>query len=292
MQVVEILDNILEQFAPKQEHLQYTPQIRKTLSACLSVCRKVRHLAAERLFLTLHVKCSFDPHCLDTLLQIIEPPSLEWMSIRPFVRNFILSIGSSIPSVGSSTVVQSFLSDRCVPLFHSLAVSGGRYGSRITHFEFRAPPPDTPLFNPAFEDAVLRFMKLPTLRSLEIQGRFLTRDFLVGTHIRDVGISGHGIDLNHVSNDLYTEDVGADVVASAEDGLPDYPRLRRFRTDLIWPPGIPDRAVDFIFRELSCLRLEINISHVFTKAEDLIKRTFATLTTLVITYNFDGGSII
>lgn len=286
MQPVEILDHIIEQLAPNHPSTQYTPEVQRALSACLSVCRKVRHLAAERLFQTLHVKSSIDPHRLDTLLRIISP-SQEWMSIRPFVRNFIFSIDLH-PAAGSSVIrPQSFVPNYYVPLFNALAVSSGNYGSQITHFEFRVSPQDTPIFNQAFEDAVLRFMKIPSLQSLEIHGPFFHRDFLFGTHIRDADISGNGIDLNLESNDFYTE-LGAEVASDEAGQQPDYPVLRSFKTDLVWPRGLPNHALDFSFRDLARLSVEINISHAFIKAEALIKKTVSTLTSLIITYNFDG----
>lgn len=286
MQPAEILDNILEQLPAPKQHQQYppyAPQVQQTLSACLSVSRQIRHLAAERLFQTLHVKSSIDQHHLNILLDIIEPPpSQKWMSIRPFIRTFIFSIDSSSSQLPS-------MPNHFIPLFNSLAVSN------LTHFEFRVSPTteSIPIFNHSFEDAVLRLIRLPTLHSLEIHGRFFTRDFLLGTHVRDVSISGHGIDLNlDSSNDLYIEELtsGTTTIDSYDNGSEQlaYPSLQRFKTDLVWPRGFPDRALDYIFRDLARLDVEINISHAFIKAEVLIRKTFSTLTTLIITYNFDG----
>ena len=287
MPPVEILDNILEQLAPRQKQSLYSSEIRQTLSSCLSVCRKLRHLAAERLFQTIHVKSSVRSQRLDVLLTILDSPSQPWMSIRPFLRNFVFSIDSPDP-IGTSPIVPYFMPNDFVPLFNTLAVANGTQCSRITHFEFRVLLPDIPIYSRSFEDAVLLFMKLPTLQSLEIHGPFFSRDFLLGTHIQDVGISGNGIDLSHESNDLYTEKLGAELVGSDDEEQTNYPNLRKFKTDLVWPRGLPDHALGFFFRELIILNVEINISHALIKAEALIRKSFSTLTTLIITYNYDG----
>ena len=284
----EILECIFYQLAPIGFQ-PYVGDVNQALRACFSVSKFVRGLAMMRIFRSLNIDSSISPGRLELLLSILEPPSpFSWMSVRRFIQHFVFHIFPLERKPTDWALTHPFKADDIVPLFLSLS-RGNEEHSQLSSFVFTVAPFDFPLFTQQFEDVVLDFMKLPSLRSLEIHGRFFSRDFLPDTHINNLYITGHGLDLDPLSHEVNsTSAFGFPLPPPRGDSiaLPTYPDLRTLKTDLTWPRDIEDKKFDLIFQNLTSLVVNIRTPLAFSNAEAVIPK-IKSLRNLTIMYDFD-----
>src|SRR6266545_4337221 len=84
----EIMENIFEQLATKSLSA-YEPDVKKALLSCLFLSKYLRDFALHRLFQSMEVIAWPSFSRLNLLLEIIDPSSLEWMSVLPYIRHFV-----------------------------------------------------------------------------------------------------------------------------------------------------------------------------------------------------------
>jgi len=287
---LEIMECIFHQLAPIRSQ-PYVGDVNQALRACLSVSKFVRSLAMMRVFHSLNIDSSISLGRLELLLSLLEPPSrLSWMSVRQFIRRFVFYIHPLERTLTDWALTHPFKADDFVPLF--LSLSRGNEQSQLSSFVFTVAPFDFPVFTQNFEDVVWDFMKLPSLRSLEIHGRFFICDVLPDTHINNLYVTRYGLDPDPLSREgNSTRAFGFPLLPLRGDSNapPTYPNLRTLKTDLTWPRGIEDREFDLMFQNLTTLTINIRVSLAFNNAEAVIPK-MKSLRNLTIMYDFDGES--
>ena len=276
----EIMENIFEQLATKTSST-YEPDVKKALLSCLFLSKYLRDFALYRLFQSMEANAYFPR--LDLLLAIIHPSSLEWMSVLPYIRNFVfVARCHSHARRRVVELVDPSHSDDLLPLLYALA---GDKTRRLTSLVLRIyacriplPHDQCPHFTKEFQAAVSNLLKRPSLQSVEIHGAgFLPSDFLKGTYFRQLSISTY---------DPYSYITGSDSDATPSfrpDAEQDFP-LRSLTTDTSFPRSVRRPAVHFL-ENLDHLHLEIggDSTHMFKKVEDILQ--FSTsLKTLKLQY--------
>lgn len=282
----EIMECIFHQLAPIRLQ-SYVGDVSQALRACLSVSKFVRSLAMMRIFHSLNIDSSISPGRLELLISLLEPSSpLSWMSVRQFIRSFVFKIHPLEPTPTDWALTHPFEADDFVPLF--LSLSRGNEQSQLSSFVFTVAPFNFPVFTQKFEDVVWDLMKLPSLRSLEIHGRFFICDVLPDTQINDLYITRYGLDPDPLSREVNsTRAFGFPLqLRRNSNPPPTYPNLRTLQTDLTWPRGI-DSEFDLMFQNLTTLTINISISLAFNNAEAIIPK-MKSMKNLTIMYGFDG----
>jgi len=270
----EIMEHIFEQLGPKNSN--YHPMFcTKTLRSCLFVSRYYRDLALYRLFqfIRIDIRDRSSLPNLDLLLEILCPSSLrvQWMSVLPFIRHFMLGVGCHYNKVFE------LVEPRLLRLF---SVLSGDQTHRLKRLALRFRACSTPQcchFTKSFQAAVESLLKMPHLQSARIEGAgFLSPDFHRGTHIRQLDIFSYNPSSYSRNSDLIDEETRGNS------------KLRSLSTDTSFPLNVEMSKAESLLESLDHLSLRIsdnpNGEHSYSKVADIL-RFSPSLTKLTLNYD-------